>query len=51
MKSLNGDDCPMPDVLLKTVAMIVKANVPPNGRATAIRESTVAMWEGKKPIA
>lgn len=40
----------MPDVLLKTVDMMVSANVPPKGRATAMREMTVATLFGKKPI-
>ena len=49
-KSRRGDELPIPEVLLKTVVMMVRANVPPNGSATAIRDMTVATWFGKKPI-
>lgn len=41
----------MPDVLLKTVDMIVRAMVPPNVKATLVTEITVEMWSGKKPMA
>lgn len=40
----------MPEVLLKTVDIIVRAIVPPNVVATAITEITVEMCPGKKPI-
>ncbi len=36
---------------MKTVDIIVNANVPPNGSATAIRDMTVAMLFGKNPTA
>ncbi len=39
----------MPDVLLKTVDIIVRAMVPPNVEATAITGITVAIYSGKKP--
>ena len=44
-----GDELLMPETLLKTAAMTVKATVPPNGSATAMKDTTVAMWRGKKP--
>ncbi len=51
LKSRRGEELAMPDVLLNTVDMMVKASVPPKGSATAISEMTVAILLGKKPTA
>lgn len=50
VKSRKGESGPIPEVLLNTVAMMVKASVPPKGRATAMSDTTVAMCSGKKPM-
>lgn len=42
-KSRRGESGPIPDALLKTVAIIVRARVPPKGIATAMRDTTVAI--------
>lgn len=48
--SRSGECGPIPEVLLNTVAMMVRASVPPKGNATAMSETTVAMCSGKKPM-
>ncbi len=40
----------MPDVLLKTVDMIVRAIVPPKVVQTPVIETTLEMCFGKNPI-
>lgn len=50
LKSRNGDDSEIPEILLKTEDIIVIATVPPKGIATAIIATTAAMSFGKRPI-
>lgn len=45
-----GESLPMPDSLLKTVVMMVRPRVPPNGSVTAMSEMTVAMLLRKMPM-
>ena len=43
VKSRKEELLDMPEVLLNTVDMMVRASVPPKGKETAIKEITVAM--------